>query len=554
MRLHSSIAAFSLAVVFSANAHADVITDWNIIAIDTARATGNPNPATRVVAIAQLAAYDAVNAIDQTGEKYLPGTIAVTAPASVDAAAIQAFHDALVFAVPAKQADLDKAAEKALEKLPDGPSKTNGIAVGKAAAAALVAARTADGSETPGVYPGEETLGKWRPTPTLLQAANTPEWATLKTFGLTAQDQFDPGAPPELSSGAYATALLETKLYGAKTGSLRTAEETNIASFWAQQTHLPFFQLARTFSKSHELSVDKNARFFGQLALALADARIATWNAKYKYGFWRPVTAINSQLDDGNPDTSPDPESDWLPFLETPNHPEYPSGHSATGAAGAAVLAAWFGDGNSFAVTSETLVGAAFTRSFTRFSDAAQENADSRIYGGIHYRFSNEAGLALGEKVADYVLANKLKAFPPPANTGEGGAGGEAGAAAAGNGAGGEPESVAGAPSSAGTTAGGSGGASSGGNGGAAGHAGSTPLAGSAGTTPEGNAGETSTTEGGAPSTGGSAAGTASTGSSGESDDSGCSVSAPGGSSGGSGLVFLISAAAVWLRRRLNRD
>lgn len=547
MRLRYSLAAFSLVASLSASAYADVITDWNIVAIDTARATGNPNPATRVVAIAHLAAYDAVNAINKTGEKYLPGTIAVTSPASVDAAAIQAFHDALVFAVPSKKADVDKAAEKALAKLEDGPAKTNGIAVGTAAAAALVAARTGDGSETPGTYPGEDALGKWRPTPTLLQAANTPEWATLKTFGLTAPDQFDPGAPPALSSGAYATAVLETKLYGAKTGSVRTSDETNIANFWAQQTHLPFFQLARTFSKANELSVDENARFFGQLALALADARIATWNAKYKYGFWRPVTSINSQLDDGNPDTAPDAEGDWLPLLETPNHPEYPSGHSATGAAGATVLAAWFGDKSSFAVTSETLVGAAYTRSFTSFSDAAQENADSRVYGGIHYRFSNDAGLGLGEKVADYVLANKLKAFPPPAN-GEGGAGGEAGAAAGGTGAGGEPEPVAGT-----SATGGSGGSTSTETGGTGGAGGTT--AGTAGktNTPQGDAGQPAS-EGGAPSGGGSSSKAGSSSSGSESDDSGCSISSPAASPTRGVVVALLALGAVWIRRRQRRN
>jgi MYXO-CTERM domain-containing protein len=383
----------------------------------------------------------------------------------------------------------------------------------------------------------------------LLQAANTPEWATLKTFGLTAQDQFDPGAPPALNSGAYATAVLETKLYGAKTGSVRTADETNIANFWAQQTHLPFFLLARTFSKSNELSVDENARFFGQLALALADARIATWNAKYKYGFWRPVTSINSPLDDGNPDTTPDAEGDWLPLLETPNHPEYPSGHSATGAAGATVLAAWFGDKHSFAVTSETLVGAAYTRSFTSFSDAAQENADSRIYGGIHYRFSNDAGLGLGEKVADYVLANKLKAFPPPVN-GAGGAGGEAG-----NGTGGEPEPVAGAPATGGTA--GTPGNETGGTGGGAtaGTASTGTTAGAAGKTdtPQGEAGQAAA-EGGAPGSGGSSSKAGSSSSGSESNDSGCSISSPTTSPTRGLAVAILALGAVWLRRRQHRN
>ena len=540
MRLHYSFAAFSLVASLSLNASADVITDWNIVAIDAARTFANPNPATRAVAIGHLAAYDAVNAITHSGEQYLPGSIAVTAPASLDAAAIQAFHDALVFAIPAKKDDLDKAAEKALKKLTDGAAKSNGIAAGAAAAAALIAARTNDGAETPQAYPGEDALGKWRPTPTGLLAANTPEWATLKPFALAAANQFDPGPPPALSSGRYATDLLETKVYGAGTGSVRTAEQTNIAKFWAQQTHLPFYLLARSFSQARSLSVDENARFFGQLSLAIADSRIAVWNAKYEYAFWRPVTSINSQLDDGNADTTPDPEGDWAPLLETPNHPEYVSGHSATGAAAATVLGHWFGDDNAFAVTSETLVGAAYTRRFTSFSDAAKENALSRIYGGIHYRFSNEAGLTLGTKVADYVLASDLKAFPEVA--GEGGAGGSTtgGDSAGGPAEGGSAEEpAAGAPS----TTGGTGGV-----------AGASTSAGSAGTvtTPVSEGGEPAS--GGASSAGANSGGKAAGGSKGQAgggDDSGCSISANSSSDGSAGLLVLIGLAAALRRRRV---
>jgi PAP2 superfamily len=539
MRLDHSFAAFALVATLSASASADVITDWNVIAIDAARVFANPNPATRAVAIGHLAAYDAVNAIDKTGAKYLPGDIAVTLPASTEAAAIQAFHDALVFAIPAKKADLDAAAAKALEKLADSPAKTNGIAVGEAAAAALVTARTNDGAETPVAYLGEDALGKWRPTPAGNLAANTPEWATLKPFTLTAGNQFDPGPPPALTSGRYATDFLETKVYGAKTGSVRTADQTNIANFWAQQTHLPLYQLARTFAKARELDVDDNARFFGQLSLAIADSRVAVWNAKYEYGLWRPVTSINSPLDDGNPDTTPDPEGDWAPLLETPNHPEYVSGHSATGAAGAEVLADWFGDNNSFAVTSETLVGAAYTRSFTRFSDAAQENANSRIYGGIHYRFSNEAGLALGKKVADYVLAHQLAAFPKD--------GGEGGASAGGQSAGGA--GTAGAPDDAPTTAGTGG--TTGGT--PATTAGATSTAGTAGSsTNSGEAGDPATTpEGGAPTGNGGSSSTAGKGGKKHSDDdSGCSIANVTTSSGWASLALLLGLSLALNRRR----
>jgi MYXO-CTERM domain-containing protein len=282
--------------------------------------------------------------------------------------------------------------------------------------------------------------------------------------------------------------------------------------------------------------------------LALADARIAVWNAKYEYGLWRPVTSINSPLDDGNPDTTPDPEGDWAPLLETPNHPEYVSGHSATGAAGAAVLAHWFGDDNSFSVTSETLVGAAYTRSFKRFSDAAQENADSRIYGGIHYRFSNEAALVLGEKVAAFVLAHQLAAFPAQVG-GVGGAGGEA-SGGSGN-AGAPEETAAGAPTVAGTGGTGLGDTGLGGTAGTPGNSGTT-------SSPTGEAGETIAVEGGSPASaggasGGTKAGSGGKASGGEADDSGCSISAATGSDGSGSFVAvaLIAAAAAFRKRRI---
>lgn len=535
-----TLTAFALVAAFPAAASADVITEWNVIAIDAARSFANPNPATRAVAIGHLAAYDAVNAINHSGEPYLPGPIAVTAPASVEAAVITAFHDALVFAVPAKQAELDAARQSALAKIADGPAKANGVAVGAAAAVGLVTARTGDGADAVVEYPGEDALGKWRPTPTGNLAANTPQWATLKPFALSSANQFDPGPPPALTSGTYTTALLETKIYGALTGSVRTDEQTNIAKFWAQQTHLPFYLIARFFAAARDLSVDDNARFFAQLSLALADSRVAVWNAKYEYGFWRPITSINSPLDDQNPETSPDPEGDWAPLLETPNHPEYVSGHSATGAAGAAVLAHWFGDANQFTVTSETLPGPAFARHFSRFSDAAQENADSRIYGGIHYRFSNEAGLELGEAVADYVLTHRLQAFPAQSD-GEGGAAGASGASGDGE---------AGAENQAGASAGGAGNSSGAGGTGSGAAAGSL-TGGTGGSASGGNAttGGKAPASAGADGEGGGAEGGSST-HSGDDDDGGCSIAAPGARTAASSALLALLAGWALVRRR----
>jgi MYXO-CTERM domain-containing protein len=402
------------------SAHADVVTEWNGTAVDLARNTyaTSPNPATRAIAIAHLAAYDAVVAISGTHAPY-HAELTPDLPASEEAAAAQAFHDALVALFPADESDLDDLLEEHLDAIADGDAKDNGIALGAAAAADILALRAADGSATPVVYDGSTDIGKWRPTPTGLLAALTPEWADVTPFALSAVDQFRPDAPPEVTSAAYAVAFTEVKFYGKKTGSLRTTEQTNIATFWAQQTQIPFNAIARTLSKNNDLGVDDEVRLFALLNLAIADSRIAVWDAKYEYGFWRPITAIQ-EADDGNADTATD--ATWAPFLESPNHPEYVSGHSATGAAAAAVLAWWFGDTTSFSVGSDSAPGK--TRTFSSFSEAAEQNAESRVYGGIHFRFSDDAGLELGEQVANHVVDNYLLALPSAGAGGSGGAGG----------------------------------------------------------------------------------------------------------------------------------
>lgn len=548
MRLFQALAAFALAATLSASASADVVTDWNSTAIAAARSFANPNPATYAIVVAHLAAYDAVNAIHPTGEKYLLDAAALGAKGteSVDAAAAQAFHDVLVQLIVAKKADIDAALVTSLATVANGDAKTLGVAVGAAAAAAILEARKADvinPSPAPDPFVGEDALGTWRPTPREVVAnpplpGNTPWWVDLEPFAIASNDVYDPGPPPALGSARYAADYLEVKQYGASTGSVRTVDQTNIARFWAQQTHVPYNAIARTLSLREKLSTEDNARLFALLNLALADSRIAVWQAKYKYGAWRPITAINFQGDDGNSDTSP-AASTWLPLLETPNHPEYPSGHSGSGAAGAGVLAFWFGDHVSFSVGSDSAPG--YTRSFSKLSDSAQENANSRIYGGIHFRYANEAGIALGQQVAKHVTKTFLKATELPAPA-EGGAGGV--------GAGGEPsENEAGAApleptaGAAGTTSGG------------AGTAGSNTTAGSS--TTAGSGGKPSNHEdepgeGGTPATpsgGSNGAGTAS--SDAGDDDSGCTLG-QGSPRGGaiSGLLAALGLGAALRRRR----
>jgi MYXO-CTERM domain-containing protein len=572
--------------VFASNAAlaaGPVVTHWNDVAVRVGRnlPTGpaiGANPASRIVAIAQLAVYEAVNSVVKSHEPYR-GYIPTHGEVSLEAAVAQAAHDALVTLQPgqaAQGANLDHELSLALDAIPDGAAKQNGIQLGALAAASIVALRINDGSAAVVTYPGSSDVGKWRPTvrnpeftdpptntvPNAPLAAADPQWADLKPFGLLSPGQFRTGAAPvvipplALTSAEYAAAFNEVKILGAANAPVtnpptepptgRSTEQTRIANFWAQQTHVPFNAIARSLSDADGLSIHESARLFALLNIALADSRAAVADAKYEYGFWRPVTAIRAAADDGNDLTEAD--ATWNSLLDTPNHPESPSGHSATGAAGAGILKAWFGEARPVSVASLTLT--ATVRNFPSVTAAAQENADSRVYGGIHFRFSNEIGLDLGYALSDYVHANLLKAVPPPA--GEGGAGGEAGSGNSGEagsageegGASGEGGASAGTGGSVGGTAGraGSGGVGNGGS--ATGSAGEDNEAGapSAGSSSGGRAGAAG---------GGGRAGSGTRPPVTPKDDEDCSCSTPGKpvSSPNAAWLALLGLAALGRRR-----
>ena len=538
MRLTFALTAFAALSALPLSAHADVVTDWNKHAVDEIRKLGlGPNPATRALAIAHIAAYEAVNAVTKTHEPY-HAVLAASLPVSQPAAVASAVYWALVLQFPNDKPALDLLFTESLAEIADGQAKQHGVDLGKAAAVDIYTLRIADGSTASATYPGSTDVGKWRPTPradlsTPLNAAE-PWWVGVKPFALSTAAQFRPVAPPAISSAEFSTAYLETKALGKIDSATRTAEQTQIANFWKQPTHVPFNAIARSVSKVKDLSLEANARLFALLNIALADTRIAAWDAKYQYGFWRPITAINTDADYGNADAAPD--TTWLPLLETPNHPEYPSGHSFTGGAGGHLLASVFGsDEVSFAIGSDTLPGV--TRGFAKFSDAEQENANSRIYGGIHYRFSNDTGIALGHQVADYVVSNYLKAVVPvPEGEGEGGGGGE-GTVGGGGAVGGGGQSNVGGADNAGV-AGDS--AEPSDEGGAGGEAGAAPSGGTGGKGKGGSGGG-----GGKPPAPPALE---------DDGDLGCSVVHSGRPSSVFALSLLLGAAGLaWRRRRQNR-
>jgi membrane-associated phospholipid phosphatase len=384
------------------------VIDWNQVLLSIVNTPG-AQPATvqptRNFAILHVAIYDAVNSIDRTHEPYL---ISVRAPrdASETAAADAAAHTALVGLYPAQQTivDADYAAE--LGKVPNGPAKDEGVRLGEQVASNLLAIRANDGSNvTPSPFIAGTNPGDYRPTPPNFPAPVFTNWGQVTPFVLDSGDQFRPAPPPPLTSDAYAAAINEVKSLGSATSTTRTPDQTQIGQFWNPPIQNFWNQIAQSTALAHHSNLPTTARLFAALNLSFADSAIAFYDAKYTYRLWRPVTAVRLADSDGNPNTAGDPN--WLPLAgNTAADPSYPGAHSTISAAGANVLASFFGDDQRFSVTSTALPGV--TRSFSSFSTAADEAGLSRIYAGQHTRVDHVAGLTLGHDVARFVLHNAL--------------------------------------------------------------------------------------------------------------------------------------------------
>jgi hypothetical protein len=384
------------------------VIDWNQVLLSIVNTPGeqpaNIQP-TRNFAILHAAIYDAVNSIDRSHKPYL---VSVRAPrdASETAAADAAAHTALVGLYPAEQTliDADYAAE--LAQVPDSPAKDKGVRLGEQVASELLAIRANDGSNvTPPPFIAGNAPGDYQLTPPNFAAPVFTTWGQVTPFVLDRGDQFRPAPPPPLTSDAYAAAINEVKSLGSAASTTRTAEQTQIGRFWNPPIQNFWNQIADTVALAHQSDLPTTARLFAALNLSFADSAIAFYDAKYTYRLWRPVTAIRLAGTDGNPNTVADPN--WLPPSgNTAADPSYPGAHSTISAAGADVLASFYGDDQNFSVTSSALPGV--TRSFTSFDAAAQEAGLSRIFSGQHTRLDHVAGLALGHDVAGFVLHNAL--------------------------------------------------------------------------------------------------------------------------------------------------
>jgi hypothetical protein len=391
---------------------AGFVLDWNDLVVDVQRLRGQGNQAAaRALAMMGAAVYDSVNAVSPTHTVYHVDarTFPDVAIASADAAAAQAAHDVAYFLYdqPAERLRFDALLATHLAEVPNGPAEMAGIRLGQFVAGAMLAWRTTDHSGdrvpyTPGTDPGV-----WQPTPRPnptpppaelpgLPAA-TPQWPLVTPFAMTSGDQFRAGPPPALTDADYTEAYLEVKSVGSIGSTTRTPEQTEIALYWANAGVGLWNQITHTVSVAHNLTLAENARLFAQVNVANADAFISSYDTKYTYNYWRPVTAIRAADTDGNPDTVPD--STWTPLITTPNHPSYASNHAIQCRAAAEALAAFFGtDHVSFSATS---VG--IERSYKTFTEAAKEGGKSRIFAGIHWSFDVAIGEQMGRKVGQYV-------------------------------------------------------------------------------------------------------------------------------------------------------
>ena len=392
-------------LVGGVDARADAVTEWNEI-METTIATDDPYLRLRTAAIAQLAVFEAVNSILGNYEPYA-GSIAAPPGASPEAAAISAAHRVLRALHPERAAELDASRVASLASILDGPAKADGIAVGEAAADAMIALRASDGSDVEVPYEPGSDPGEWRPTPPAFIPAFRPGLGRVAPFAIESDAQFRLDPPPTLRSARYARDYNEVKRVGDVNSTSRPQDRTDVARFYGITEPVPIYNpAARQVSQAQGKTLAENARIFALLAMAIADAAVAVFDSKYYYNYWRPVTAIPAGGHDGNRRTLP--AADWLPLIETPPFPSYPSGHAGFGGAARRVLEKVFGpDGHSITLTNPELPD--IVLHYTSFKQITDDIDDARVFGGVHYRFDQESGARQGKRLGNYILKHQLR-------------------------------------------------------------------------------------------------------------------------------------------------
>jgi hypothetical protein len=388
-------------IIVAPAAFADVITDWNekTVAFVTPRMA--PAAGQRVVAIVQVAMFDAVNSIERRYQPYLV-QLPADATASKEAAAAAAAGTVLADLNP-QEADLNGALAAYLAPIPESDAKSAGIKLGEAVAAKVLETRANDGADAPDAYQYKTKPGVYVPTPITVSST----WPNVKPFALTSASQFRPGPPIALNSAQWATDYNEIKDFGGKASSKRSARQTEDARFWLITGPQSTEPVVRQIVAARKMNLIDTARFMALTAVAGADAGIAVFDAKYRYEFWRPITAIRNGHTDDNPATQRD--ATWQPIDNTPMHPEYPCAHCIiSGAVASAIeMALGTADIPEVSMTSPTAPGV--THRWTNIRAYNDEVSQARIWAGFHYRFSVRVGQDMGRKIGEHVVKNLMQ-------------------------------------------------------------------------------------------------------------------------------------------------
>ncbi|HLM01035.1 MAG TPA: vanadium-dependent haloperoxidase, partial [Pyrinomonadaceae bacterium] len=361
------------------------------------------------MAYVHAAVYDAVNAIDNRYQPYAVSPANVPGGASREAAAAAAAHHVLKTLFPAQTPFLDLHYAQYADAIPAAAdAKIKGVEVGREVAARFMALRAGDGRDAAVPFWQSSGAGAWQPTPPAYSRLPLTPWmAQMRPFMMQSPSQFRADGPPSLASSEWARDYNETRLYGALNSSARTPAQTETGRFYAEHAGAQYNRAARNFAAGQNLSTADEARLFAMLYLSMADAMIASWDSKYHFAYWRPVTAIRAGDTDGNAQTEADPN--WTPLVATPGHPEYPAAHGCLTAAFAEALRAFYGTKKVRITLSSAVTNT--TRTFRNTDDLIKEIIDARIFGGMHYRTSGVHGTVIGKKVARLMSSRYFQPF-----------------------------------------------------------------------------------------------------------------------------------------------
>ncbi|WP_296282111.1 vanadium-dependent haloperoxidase [Pseudoxanthomonas sp.] len=398
----SNVAAFfsiMLALSFWEEARADVVTDWNRAAMKVVvEAKVNTPTANRTMAIVQTSVYEAVNQITQ---RYPSNSPANAEPASIEAAIAAANRVVLGELLPSQSSHIERLYQVSISTLPDDALTRRGIAIGELSARKLLRERAGDGANTVAAYRPVTQPGTYVATTLPI----VPQWPQRKPWLMSDATQFRPAPPPSLDSAAWAQDFNEIKELGARESLVRTPAQTELGRFWETTLPVIFYGIVYSITDQPSREVTQNARLLMAVNQAMDDAIIAVFDAKYHYGFWRPITAIRNGDLDGSEATERD--GTWLPLIDTPMHPEYPCAHCIVASTVGTVLGAESDGVRVFSTTSDTAPGV--KRSWNRLEDFVAEVSEARIYDGVHFRTSTQVAKEMGEKIGRLAIDRHLR-------------------------------------------------------------------------------------------------------------------------------------------------